>query len=92
MSSAPQDTLDETKITAKIPHPLYVGLKTYCAIHRKELKEVITEGMQEFLNNSKAKSAEHPKNVHQVSAVLFTQTALAQTDSASQSKALVSWT
>jgi len=69
MAANAHATPDETKITAKVPHTLYVRLKTYCAAHRLELKEVITEGMEQFLKNSKKDAKDAAEQTHRVSAV-----------------------
>jgi hypothetical protein len=40
-----------TKISAVIPHPIYVEAKTYCAANKVDLKDVVAEALRFYLSN-----------------------------------------
>ena len=43
----------DTKITARVPHEIYVRLKTHCAANRVDLKDVVTHALESYLKPSK---------------------------------------
>lgn len=50
--SQPHDLSGTMKITAKIPHSTYVDLKTYCALNRIEMKDVVADALDRFLKSN----------------------------------------
>lgn len=55
-----------TKISAVIPHPVYVEAKTYCADNKVDLKDVVAEALQLFL--STMKTSKRPRTTLQARA------------------------
>jgi len=44
-----------TKISAVIPHPIYVEAKTYCAANKVDLKDVVAEALRFYLSSIKTR-------------------------------------
>jgi len=44
-----------TKISAVIPHPIYVEAKTYCAANKVDLKDVVAEALRFYLSTIKTR-------------------------------------